>query len=542
MAPEVAAPGLSPHTIPAEPPLKRGIVPPQMNRKNMSVTDVSDMLINLYKTNVANAPKNQQTTASKFRQTSPTSAEGHEPSSIAAIATKGAAAAVNEPKNLQIDEMMTVANERQQQQQQATTMVVTPDLSVTAEHASFHQANTENANIMKVNQNPNVDNNTLYGLQAGGMPAMSAIPTSVVVAPNDEPLDIKPVINPQTGQVIPMLPNAALGGVGASVIKPVPNMVADSTMPSLAPLNSALERANAINSQHNNAQAGVLPGGCDALPPAAVLAAALLRDGYNNFQQQLRTQELFKMNGQADVNNGNVVDSNAANTLSTKILENFLRQRHLKSEGATDNTNPNESDAVDGDDEDDSRYNGFDDIHLIEGSKPNYNNMSGLLQPGGASSSSPHLTSSNTDYMSDDSQKFMFAAQAYRHLEYSLGGENSFGMMSGHESGNNENGTEGPEPIYECRHCGKKYRWKSTLRRHENVECGGKEPSHQCPYCPYKSKQRGNLGVHVRKHHSDLPQLASKRRSKYSNKLDSGNISANASDDSSSKLVIDCSK
>lgn len=55
---------------------------------------------------------------------------------------------------------------------------------------------------------------------------------------------------------------------------------------------------------------------------------------------------------------------------------------------------------------------------------------------------------------------------------------------------------------FECRHCGKRYRWKSTLRRHENVECGGKAPSHQCPYCAYKAKQRGNLGVHIRKHHS----------------------------------------
>ncbi|XP_045536276.1 longitudinals lacking protein isoform X1 [Papilio machaon] len=56
---------------------------------------------------------------------------------------------------------------------------------------------------------------------------------------------------------------------------------------------------------------------------------------------------------------------------------------------------------------------------------------------------------------------------------------------------------------FECRHCGKKYRWKSTLRRHENVECGGKAPAHQCPYCSYRAKQRGNLGVHIRKHHHD---------------------------------------
>lgn len=67
---------------------------------------------------------------------------------------------------------------------------------------------------------------------------------------------------------------------------------------------------------------------------------------------------------------------------------------------------------------------------------------------------------------------------------------------------------------FTCRHCGKKYRWKSTLRRHENVECGGKEPAYQCPHCSYKAKQRGNLGVHIRKHHGDLPQLESRRKNR----------------------------
>lgn len=70
----------------------------------------------------------------------------------------------------------------------------------------------------------------------------------------------------------------------------------------------------------------------------------------------------------------------------------------------------------------------------------------------------------------------------------------------------------GKDKTWACRHCGKRYRWKSTLRRHENDECGNKEPSHQCPYCEYKAKQRGNLGVHVRKHHADKPKLESCRK------------------------------
>ncbi|CAG9818630.1 unnamed protein product [Phaedon cochleariae] len=61
-----------------------------------------------------------------------------------------------------------------------------------------------------------------------------------------------------------------------------------------------------------------------------------------------------------------------------------------------------------------------------------------------------------------------------------------------------------PDSQFACRHCGKRYKWKSTMRRHEQDECGDQEPKFQCPYCPYKAKQKGNLRVHVRKHHSPL--------------------------------------
>lgn len=89
------------------------------------------------------------------------------------------------------------------------------------------------------------------------------------------------------------------------------------------------------------------------------------------------------------------------------------------------------------------------------------------------------------------------------------GGKKYYATVSDGEDEGEEAGKQ-----YECRHCGKRYRWKSTLRRHENVECGGKEANHPCPYCNYKAKQRGNLGVHIRKHHADKPPLETRRSKK----------------------------
>lgn len=441
--------------------------------KRLSMSDVSDMLYEFYRANAAaKTPKSSHSahppqavmvsgaTAAAVKyvgQTSPTSAETEEPSSIAAIATNGAASETAS-KNLQSDEMM--CNKLA---------------------ASFHP-NVKFTNTTKVPSNESQINNEC------NTPLITSIPTSVVVpaANNAEPLDIKPIINPATGLV--MSPNP-------SVIKPVPQ----------------------TNTPAN--------------PQAAAIAAALIRDGYHSFQQQMRAQELIKFHT-GKINKH--IKSEDSST--TKILETFLRQQR---NSECDDTN---SDNNDGDDEDDSRYNGFEDIHLMEGSKAQFPH---LLHNVMANNSTPG-TPAPGDYFSDESQKYMSLAaqaqaQAFRNLEYSLG---DFGNTSPNDSANMGPTGIGPdgEPVYECRHCGKKYRWKSTLRRHENVECGGKEPSHQCPYCPYKSKQRGNLGVHVRKHHSNLPQLASKRRSKYSVKYESNPSSANVSDDSNSKLIIDCSK
>lgn len=93
------------------------------------------------------------------------------------------------------------------------------------------------------------------------------------------------------------------------------------------------------------------------------------------------------------------------------------------------------------------------------------------------------------------------------------GDNKKFSYEMSEENSMEDGDDDEPGKQYECRHCGKRYRWKSTLRRHESVECGGKEASHECPYCNYKAKQRGNLGVHIRKHHQDKPPLETRRKS-----------------------------
>ncbi|KAH8284951.1 hypothetical protein KR054_003049 [Drosophila jambulina] len=394
-------------------------------RKRLSVSEVSDMLFEFYKTKSAKVPKQQQHQPTD-RQVSPTSGEILEPSAVAAIAVYGSASETAS-KNLNADEMMRA--------QQTTQMVG----AAAGAAASFH---------------PRLN----YSLKtAATTPVVTAIPTSVLVANSS---------------------------VAAPPVVPNPK------------------------------------------PQAAVIAEALMRNGLHSFQQQLRAQEILRQ----QTPHRRIKEENDPGSMGeitpTKILENLLRKQQQRDFRHSECENEPGSST---EDEDDGRYHAFDDIHLME-------------QSGGSHKFGNHSISIfNANTHGGSSSSILDAqAQAFRNLEFTL---SDYGGSSSNGSTTSPNGIglDG-EPVYECRHCGKKYRWKSTLRRHENVECGGKEPSHQCPYCPYKSKQRGNLGVHVRKHHTDLPQLPSKRRSKYSMKCDNGMSGGSLSDDSQGKLIIDCNK
>lgn len=171
------------------------------------------------------------------------------------------------------------------------------------------------------------------------------------------------------------------------------------------------------------------------------------------------------------------------------------------------------------------KYADIDDIELPDGTKIGYpTDLTEIKRMQQQQQQQSQDTSNDTSYTANLAEKYsILAATALKNFDFTIN-DSTLNQSNGSTITNNDSVNEsgpmaigdedGGEELFACRHCGKKYRWKSTLRRHENDECGNKEPAHQCPYCPYKAKQRGNLGVHVRKHHANMPQLESRRKRK----------------------------
>lgn len=177
------------------------------------------------------------------------------------------------------------------------------------------------------------------------------------------------------------------------------------------------------------------------------------------------------------------------------------------------------------------KYADIDDIELPDGTKIGYptdlTEIKRLQQQQQQQQLQQQSDVSNdTSYTANLAEKYsILAASALKNFDFTINDSSmnqSNGSVDSITNNDSQSANEtsravtddGNEELFACRHCGKRYRWKSTLRRHENDECGNKEPAHQCPYCPYKAKQRGNLGVHVRKHHANMPQLESRRKRK----------------------------
>lgn len=65
-----------------------------------------------------------------------------------------------------------------------------------------------------------------------------------------------------------------------------------------------------------------------------------------------------------------------------------------------------------------------------------------------------------------------------------------------------------PEYPFVCS-CGKSYKIKGSLKRHQSYECGV-IPSLTCKYCPHKSKYKSDLRKHILQKHAHLdPDLNS---------------------------------
>ncbi|XP_046663218.1 longitudinals lacking protein, isoforms A/B/D/L-like [Homalodisca vitripennis] len=64
-------------------------------------------------------------------------------------------------------------------------------------------------------------------------------------------------------------------------------------------------------------------------------------------------------------------------------------------------------------------------------------------------------------------------------------------------------GRDRDSALFHCSACGRKYKHKASLGKHQKYECG-KEAQFQCPVCPYKSFQKGHMVRHAMIRHGNI--------------------------------------